>query len=145
MAMLGPKANAAEINVTPLIDVLLVLIIIFMVIQPVQQHRFGLEAQVPQPPVKSEAVPPDRTVVVQVLERAGERPALRINQDDVSWEQLPARLHEIYVRRAEKIMFVRGDDGVEFDPVAQVIDIAHGAGVEKVGLITARMMSQAGG
>jgi biopolymer transport protein TolR len=134
----------ANINVTPLIDVLLVLLIIFMVITPLTPK--GLEALVPQPPPPNAPKnnTPDRTIVVQLIDRgAGQAPALKVNQDEVTWTDLQGRLADIYKTRAEKVMFVKGDDNVPFADVANVIDIAHAAGVDKVGLITAKI--EAGG
>ena len=138
----GPNAN---MNVTPLIDVLLVLLIIFMVITPLTPK--GLEALVPQPPPPNQKQPPptpDRTIVVQLIDHgAGNAPGLKINQDEATWETLQGRLEDIFKTRAEKVMFVKGDDNVPFADVANVIDIAHASGVDKVGLITAKI--EAGG
>lgn len=138
------RGQNADMNVTPLIDVLLVMLIIFMVITPLSPK--GLEALVPQPPPPNAPKnnTPDRTIVVQLIDRGpGQDPALKINQDDVTWDTLQGRLEDIFKTRAEKVMFVKGDDAVAFANVANVIDIAHAAGVDKVGLITAKI--EAGG
>ena len=139
MATGGAGRTSADINVTPLIDVLLVLLIIFMVITPLDPK--GLNALVPHPPKdpQSQVTPTDRTIVVQVISGGGERPKLKINQDDVNWGDLQSKLEAIFKTRAERVMFVKGDPDVPFLEVAQVIDIAHAAQVDKVGLITAKI------
>jgi biopolymer transport protein TolR len=139
----GPSGGqSANINVTPLIDVLLVLLIIFMVITPLTPK--GLDAMVPQPPPPNAPKnnTPDRTIIVQLIDRgAGQEPSVKINQDDSTWDSLQGRLTDIYKTRAEKVMFVKADDNIPFADVANVIDIAHASGVDKVGLITAKIES----
>jgi len=134
----GSKGMSSDINVTPLIDVLLVLLIIFMVIVPVVPR--GMEALVPQPPRGD--MPQGRdTVVVSVLHTVGSSLAYRINSTDVAQAELLPRLTSIYANRARRIMFIKGDDDVSFSQVAQVIDIAHSAGVDSVGVMTPKILA----
>src|ERR1043165_9515226 len=127
----------AQMNITPLIDVLLVLIIVFMVVQSMTKDK-GLETQIPQPAPHdvNSPPPPEGTIVVQVVWTGKDKqPSLRINQEDVSWANLKPRLSDIYKQRAEKVAFVKGDDDIDFEYVAQVIDLATAAGVNRVALI----------
>lgn len=132
--------RSADMNVTPLIDVLLTLLVIFMVITPVTPK--GEKALVPQPPPKT-AKPQtnNQSVVLQVLAGPKGTVQLKINQQDVSWQNLESRLVDIYKMRAQKVMFVKAENSVPGQDVATVIDEAHGAGVSKVGLITDKVGS----
>jgi biopolymer transport protein TolR len=136
-SMAGRGARGPEINVTPLIDVLLTLIIVFMVVVSMDKEQ-GETAQIPEQDQKQTAEgSQSRTVIIQVVwTKEGQPPTVKINQDDVRWEDLETRLAEIYLRRAEKVAFVRGDADVDFQYVADVIDVAHHAGVQRVGLLT---------
>jgi biopolymer transport protein ExbD len=140
MAMnLGTSGKpGAEINVTPLIDVLLVLLIIFMILTPL--HNVGEKALIPQPPEKGlpEIVQPSVIVLQMTPDPAGPV-VLHINGQEINWQDLRSKLETIYKQCAEKAMFVRADEKLDWEPVAQAIDIAHTAGVANVGLITAKI------
>jgi biopolymer transport protein ExbD len=135
MGMNAPAPNKgnsiSEMNVVPLIDILLVLLIIFMVIAPSIPR--GLETEIPQPgPVSRVTPPPDTSVVVQVARNG----MLKINSEDASWDTLGPRVEQIFKDRAIKVAFVKGDSNVLFMDVARAIDIMRGSGIDKVGLIT---------
>ena len=135
-SMAGGGPSNPEINVTPLIDVLLVLIIIFMIVVT-QQKRKGLEAQIPEPQQNpSHETIVDRTIVIQLEDGPKDQPpVLKINQQKVDWENLESRLHDIFKMRAERVAFVRSENDVDFQYVADAIDMAREAGVERVGLL----------
>jgi biopolymer transport protein ExbD len=137
-SMAGGGVSRPQINVTPLIDVLLTLTIMFMLVVSMDPE-YGEKAQIPQPPkqdAKSEPIV-ERTVVIQVIWTAKEQaPKIKINDENVDWWNLEERLAGIYLKRAEKIAFVRADSDVDFQSVATVIDAAHHAGVQRLGLLT---------
>ncbi|MGB6945465.1 MAG: biopolymer transporter ExbD [Bryobacteraceae bacterium] len=128
----GPRC---DINMTPMIDILLVLLIIFMVITPLTPH--GLEALAPEPPDKKNQPPPDqdRTVVI-VIDKDKK---MHINNEDTDMEKLGPRLEQIFKTRAERVVFVKGDPDLEYQTVAQAIDVAKGAQMDKVGLMTPKL------
>jgi len=135
MDMGSKKGLVGEMNVTPMIDILLVLIIVFMVIQT-SSNTSGLEALVPQPPDHNSVITPESTVVIQVLDNGAERPRLEINRQPVPWEALQARLIDIYKIRATRVLFVKADRNLDFEQVVAVIDAARGAFRDiKIGLI----------
>jgi biopolymer transport protein ExbD len=137
----GGGGYSSDINMTPMIDILLVLLIIFMVIVPVTPK--GLDALVPQPPKdqSKNSTPNERTIVVQVLHIPGGAPQYKINETPVNKVELLPRLTEIYANRAERIMFVKGDDDLNFAYVAEVIDIGRAANVDHIGLMTPKIMA----
>jgi len=128
MSVGGKRGIVSDMNVVPLIDILLVLLVIFMIIRA---NSVGEEALVPQPSTEAPAPQPD-VVVVQVLADG----TLRINQEPVSFDKLGPRIEEIFKSRATRVAFIRGDKAVEFGVVAKVIDVMHVSGIASVGLLT---------
>ena len=128
------KTSTSEINVTPLIDVLLVLLIIFMVLP----HHFGERAELPRTQA-NEPAPNPEPVVIQLGDNGfGNAPTLKINRDQVGWETLEIRLQGIFEKRLDRVAFLKGDPEIDFRYVAEVIDMAHHAGVDHVGLLGVR-------
>lgn len=138
MAVGKSKGALSEMNVVPLIDILLVLLIIFMVINPNKPK--GLDALVPQPAPPNQQpnqAVNEKLVVVQVLNNG----SLKINQEDSSWDTLEGRLTDIFKTRAERVAFIKGDDNVKFELIARAIDIMHSANIDHVGLMTSKVES----
>lgn len=134
----NPGSMSSEINVTPLIDVLLVLLIIFMVIVPAMSRGEG--ALVPKASLNADR--PDRdTVVLEVLKASNGSTGFRINQQDVTRKDLPARLAAIYANRAQRVLFLKGDDQLSFTQIAEAIDIGHAAGADRIGLMTPKVQA----
>jgi biopolymer transport protein ExbD len=133
----GKGSAVSEINVTPLIDVLLVLLIIFMAIVPVAPK--GLHALVPQPVPQGQLTEGDHQIIVSVTDTSSGTPTYTINTDRISKSSLEATLQRIFAVREDKIMFLKGDANLTYATMTDVIDMAHRAGVDHVGLITTKV------
>jgi biopolymer transport protein ExbD len=138
-SMAGSASSRPNMNVTPLIDVLLVLIIVFMIVV-IEQKSTGLEADVPQQPtITTNTIPPPQgTIVIQIHQpKPGERhPQVIVNNEPVEWDHLRERLRDIFAIRVERIAYLEADNDIDFQDVADVIAIARIAGVDRVGLLT---------
>ncbi|HKM68248.1 MAG TPA: biopolymer transporter ExbD [Candidatus Acidoferrum sp.] len=134
MVAVGGKGGiVSEMNVVPLIDILLVLLVIFMIIS---RHQKGLDAAIPQQ--QTDRTGPDvtsETVIVQIASDG----SVRINQSDVRFEQVGDRLQEIFARRSERVAFLQADRSLEFQAVAQVLDLMHSAGASPIGLLSSEL------
>jgi biopolymer transport protein TolR len=139
MAFSTAGGGAPQMNVTPLIDVLLVLLIIFMLVV-INEKQTGLQAQIPQPPPPGakNIPPPQATIVIQLRHgtAGSEHPVVKINEEVVDWDDLRDRLRDIFAIRVERIAFIEADDDIDFQEVADVIAIARLAGVDRMGLLT---------
>ena len=129
MSVGGKRGIVSDMNVVPLIDILLVLLVIFMMIRG---YSVGEDALVPQPSVDKVTDPPPYVVVIQVLADG----TLAINQEPVTFDKLGSRIEEIFKQRSSRVAFIRGDQPVEFGVVAKVIDVMHTSGIASVGLLT---------
>ena len=129
----GSGPSKADINITPMIDVLLVLIIIFMVAVSSIQKK-GLATEIPQPADKPATQ--IRTIVIQVRASGDQQPpTLRINDQKATWGDLQSQLVDIFKQRAERVAFIQGDDDVDYQYIADAISIARSSGVDRVGLL----------
>src|SRR5262245_42046599 len=127
----------SDINVTPMIDVLLVLLIIFMVILP--HHFWGEQADIPIPAEQEKTPSPEDPVVIQLHDSGlHSAPTLTVNRQDVAWPDLDAKLHQVLAGRIERVAFLKGDPEIDFQYVADAVDTAHHAGAERVGLLGAK-------
>jgi biopolymer transport protein TolR len=135
----GGGPSRPQMNVTPLIDVLLVLIIVFMLVV-VEQRPTGLQTEIPQQPKSTDpSIPPPQTTIVIQIHKAKpgtEHPQVMVNEESVEWDRLRERLRDVFAIRVQRIAFVEADDDIEFQDVADVIAIARIAGVDRVGLLT---------
>jgi len=139
MAFSTAGGGAPQMNVTPLIDVLLVLLIIFMLVV-INEKPTGLDAQIPQPvpPGAKNIPPPQTTIVIQVRHApaGAEHPLVKVNEEVVEWDHLRERLRDIFAIRVERIAYIEADDDIDFQEIAEVIATARLAGVDRMGLLT---------
>jgi biopolymer transport protein TolR len=128
----GRRGIVSDVNVVPLIDILLVLLVIFMIIPHRQQ---GLDAVIPQQQIDRAGYDPPETIIVQIASNG----SVRINQLEVRFERLGDRLQEIFARRSDRVAFLQADRSLEFQAVAQVLDLMHSAGASPIGLLSSEL------
>ena len=127
----GRRGIVSDMNVVPLIDILLVLLVIFMI---VAHHQKGLQAALPQEQSGPEATPPE-TIIVQIASDG----SVHINQSAVQLDQLGARLQQVFALRSDRVAFLQADRSLEFQAVAQVLDLMQTAGATPIGLVSSEL------
>jgi biopolymer transport protein ExbD/biopolymer transport protein TolR len=129
--VVGRRGIVSDVNVVPLIDILLVLLVIFMIIP----HQKGLDAALPQQTDSPIPFDPPAPIIVQIASDG----SVRINQSEVRFEQLGDRLQDVLARRSERVAFLQADRSLVFQAVAQVLDLMHSAGASPIGLLSSEL------
>ncbi len=136
----GASSAMRDPNVTPIIDVMLVLLIIFMVVTPLTQA--GHDVELPESAAEVQNAQPDPNQLVLDVNAGGQ---VTINKQPVSWDELPLRIRDIFETRADKTIFLRAAPTLKYGEVVSVLDIARGNGVERVGIVPPDPMAGGGG
>jgi biopolymer transport protein TolR len=130
--VVGGRGIVSDVNVVPLIDILLVLLVIFMIIP---HHQKGLDAAIPQQSESPAPFVPPETIIVQIASDG----SVRINRSGVRIELLGDRLQNIFARRSDRVAFLQADRSLEFQAVAQVLNLMHSAGATPIGLLSSEL------